>query len=61
MGFAIGASGLRLHWPPHGLLWGILSGLFLGTSYGDRRFPSNLLFLKKREDTLLVVKRKLYW
>ncbi|TKJ45542.1 hypothetical protein CEE34_09995 [Candidatus Aerophobetes bacterium Ae_b3a] len=45
MGFAIGASSLRLHWAPHGLLWGILFGLFPGVSYGDRRFPSNLLFL----------------
>lgn len=33
MGFAIGTSSLKLHWAPHGLLWGILFGLFLGISY----------------------------
>jgi len=60
MGFAIGASSLRPHWAPHELLCGILSGLFLGISYGDRRFPSNLLFLKKRKDTLLL-KKKFFW
>jgi len=33
MGFAIGTSRLKLHWAPHGILWGILFGLFLGISY----------------------------
>lgn len=28
MGFAIGASGLRMHWAPHGILWGFLFGIF---------------------------------
>ena len=29
MGFAIGASSLRMNWAAHGILWGILFGLFL--------------------------------
>jgi len=33
MGFAIGTSNLKLHWAPHGVLWGILFGLFLAISY----------------------------
>ena len=29
MGFAIGASGLRINWAAHGVLWGLLFGIFL--------------------------------
>ena len=36
MGFAIGTSSLKLHWAPHGILWGILFGLFLALSYWEQ-------------------------
>jgi hypothetical protein len=29
LGFAIGASSLKMHWAAHGVLWGALFGLFL--------------------------------
>ena len=29
MGFAIGASGFRINWAAHGVLWGVLFGIFL--------------------------------
>lgn len=29
MGFAIGASGLKMNWAAHGALWGLLFGIFL--------------------------------
>jgi hypothetical protein len=29
LGFAIGASALRMHWAAHGVVWGALFGLFL--------------------------------
>jgi hypothetical protein len=29
MGFAIGASALRIHWAAHGVFWGVLFGVFL--------------------------------
>ena len=29
MGFAIGASSLKMHWAAHGALWGALFGVFL--------------------------------
>ena len=29
MGFAIGASLIRIHWAAHGVLWGALFGIFL--------------------------------
>ena len=28
MGFTIGVSSLRIHWAPHGILWGFLFGIF---------------------------------
>jgi len=28
MGFTIGASGLKVHWSLHGILWGFLFGIF---------------------------------
>jgi len=28
MGFTIGASGLKMHWAPHGIMWGVLFGVF---------------------------------
>ena len=28
MGFTIGVSSLRMHWAPHGILWGFLFGIF---------------------------------
>lgn len=39
MGFTIGVSSLRIHWAPHGILWGFLFGIFfvialLGTPVG---------------------------
>lgn len=33
MGFTIGVSSLKVHWAPHGILWGFLFGVFLGISY----------------------------
>jgi hypothetical protein len=30
MGFAIGASSLKINWAVHGIIWGALFGLFLG-------------------------------
>jgi hypothetical protein len=33
MGFAIGVSSLRIHWAPHGILWGFLFGIFLVVGY----------------------------
>jgi len=32
MGFAIGASSLKMNWAAHGALWGALFGLFLAIS-----------------------------
>jgi hypothetical protein len=29
MGFTIGVSSLKIHWAPHGILWGFLFGIFL--------------------------------
>jgi hypothetical protein len=33
MGFAIGASGFRINWAAHGVLWGVLFGIFLLIGY----------------------------
>jgi len=33
MGLTIGVSSIRLHWAPHGLLWGLLFGIFLVILY----------------------------
>jgi hypothetical protein len=30
LGFAIGASSLKMNWAAHGTLWGVLFGVFLG-------------------------------
>lgn len=30
LGFAIGASSLKMHWAAHGVLWGVLFGVLLG-------------------------------
>ena len=38
MGFAIGASLLRIHWAAHGALWGALFGIFLVIG-GIETFP----------------------
>ena len=32
MGFTIGVSSLRIHWAPHGILWGFLLGIFFVTA-----------------------------
>ncbi|MFC1905643.1 hypothetical protein ACFLXL_02405 [Chloroflexota bacterium] len=32
MGFAIGASSVKIHWAAHGAMWGALFGLFLAIS-----------------------------
>jgi len=29
MGFTIGVSSLKIHWAPHGILWGFLFGIFM--------------------------------
>ena len=36
---AIGASSLRLHWAPHGLLWEILFGLFFWGQLRGQTLP----------------------
>ena len=36
MGFAIGASGLKINWAAHGILWGILFGVFLSVNVAER-------------------------
>lgn len=36
MGFAIGASGLKINWAAHGILWGVLFSLFLSISFVER-------------------------
>ena len=33
MGFAIGASSLKMNWAAHGAVWGALFGLFLAIGY----------------------------
>ncbi|MBA7564778.1 hypothetical protein ES708_06446 [subsurface metagenome] len=33
MGFTIGVSSLKIHWAPHGILWGFLFGILLAVSY----------------------------
>ncbi|MBE0478241.1 hypothetical protein IBX65_03855 [Candidatus Aerophobetes bacterium] len=33
MGFAIGTSNLKLHWAPHGILWGFLFGIFAAIGF----------------------------
>lgn len=33
MGFAIGVSSLKVHWAPHGILWGFLFGIFLAVGW----------------------------
>lgn len=43
MGVAIGASGMRIHWALHGILWGLLFGLFLVTGYWEQ--PLTLVLL----------------
>ena len=36
MGFAIGASALKMNWAVHGILWGFLFGVFLSISFVGR-------------------------
>ena len=33
MGFTIGVSSLRIHWAPHGILWGFLFAIFLAIGW----------------------------
>lgn len=35
MGFAIGASSLKMNWAAHGVFWGVIFGLFLAISLID--------------------------
>ncbi|MCP8319602.1 MAG: hypothetical protein H3Z52_01480 [archaeon] len=36
MGFAIGASALKINWAAHGILWGVLFSIFLSISFVGR-------------------------
>jgi len=47
MGFTIGVSSLRIHWAPHGILWGFLFGIFLVIGYwgGPQGFWAPLGFM----------------
>lgn len=36
MGFAIGASSLKINWAAHGILWGVLFSIFLSISFVER-------------------------
>lgn len=39
MGFTIGTSSLKIHWAPHGILWGFLFGIFLTILYQAQPVP----------------------
>lgn len=39
MGLTIGVSSIRLHWAPHGILWGFLFGIFLVILYQVQPVP----------------------
>lgn len=39
MGLTIGVSDMRLHWAPHGILWGFLFGIFLTVIYQTQPVP----------------------
>lgn len=45
LGFAIGASSLKMNWAVHGTLWGALFSLFLGIGQVDGALPLWMAFI----------------